>query len=200
MAIGKHRELGGREHFDTEDELEYNILKEKKTLRKMTSLKMMYGDKLTQQILTNELSKFEDVLISSSEDQNIQDVLAPIISSYFYLTSSAPYARIDFIHESFKEYLLAEYYIESLLFDRPYRLNVGIPSYETMLFLDQLLDFFIEDTKGEYSSSPLPFRQDINRFLKSLLSSSSHEQGQEKISQVKSDLVIMQRTLSMMSR
>lgn len=88
-------------------------------------------------------------------------MLAPILSSYFHLTSSAPYAKIDFIHESFKEYLLAEYYIKSLLLDKPYRLHVGIPSEETVLFLDGLLRFIDE------SRSPLNLP--VKVFLESFL-------------------------------
>ncbi len=184
--IGKHRKIGGNENFDSEYELEYNIQKEKKILRKIAPLKMMYGNKLTKQILTDELLKFDDVLITL-EDKIIQDILSLILSSYFYLTSSTPHSKIEFIHASFKEYLLAEYFIESLFLDKPYRLNVGIPSYETMLFLNGLLDLLVENEKNK-SSSPFPFQSEINRFLKSLLPS-PEESEEVKISQINSKLV-----------
>jgi hypothetical protein len=97
---------------------------------------------------------------------NLQDALEPIISSYFYLTSPEPRARIDFIHSSFKEYLLAEYYIESLLLDKPYRLNVGMPSSETMTFLNRLLEFLFNDDDSE---QPSAINHERNRFLKSFV-------------------------------
>jgi len=47
---------------------------------------------------------------------------------------------IDFLHSSFREYLLAEYYIESLLEDKPYNLDICLPTSETMLYFDGLLE------------------------------------------------------------
>jgi hypothetical protein len=44
------------------------------------------------------------------------------------------------IHESFKEYLLAEYYYESIKSGKMHRLNVGLPSMETMEFLKGLIE------------------------------------------------------------
>jgi hypothetical protein len=67
-------------------------------------------------------------------------LLKPILTSYFRLQlgGKRPSPIIDFIHKTFKEYLLAEYYIESLLNHKPYRLNIGTPSKETVDFLDWL--------------------------------------------------------------
>jgi hypothetical protein len=87
-------------------------------------------------------------------------------------------------HESFKEYLLAEYYIESLLTNepKPYRLNVGIPSDETMTFLDGLLKLIgIDDNKNKHSLIPY-----ADRFLKSL---SASQEKQIELTRAKSIII-----------
>ena len=48
--------------------------------------------------------------------------------------------KIEFIHTSFKDYLLAEYYIESILENKIYKLNIGTPSEESILFVSGLVD------------------------------------------------------------
>jgi len=52
---------------------------------------------------------------------------------------------IDFVHSSFKEYLLAEYYIESLLEKKTYRLNARIPSKDTIDFLNGIIALLQEE-------------------------------------------------------
>ncbi len=64
------------------------------------------------------------------------------------------------MHTDFKEYLLAESYLESIIKDKPYRLNVGVPSKETISFLDGLLQFI---AKGEDSY----FKRYADRLLES---------------------------------
>ena len=160
---GKHRELAEREY----DYTEYDIDKEKKTLRKIAPLKMIYEDNLTENIVRRDIAKFEDGLTYDDEatkNEDLSTILSPIISSYFYLQSSTSDPKIDFIHESFKEYLLAEYYIESLLINKlaPYRLSVGIPSFETIAFLNGLLELLTVDTTD---GAIIPYRE---RFLTSL--------------------------------
>jgi uncharacterized protein YjbI with pentapeptide repeats len=66
-------------------------------------------------------------------------------SSYFNIQSKPGGRVISFIHKSLKEYLLAEFYLESLLKNKIYKLNTGIPSEETIGFLDGLLELLIED-------------------------------------------------------
>jgi uncharacterized protein YjbI with pentapeptide repeats len=181
IIVGKHKELDVPEALKVE--LEYNIKNEKKMLRKIAALKMMYDDKLTQQILRNELPKFEDIMPSSLENRDLKNILDPIISSYFYLTSSQSYSKVDFIHSSFKEYLTAEYYIESLLLNKPYRLNVGLPSSETIMFLDGLLKLLFNDNTRQTSVEI----RERDRLLKSFMSS-ANDQG-IRIAKLRSGLI-----------
>jgi uncharacterized protein YjbI with pentapeptide repeats len=176
---GKHKESGIHDYNYTE----YDIDKEKKIFRKIAALKMIYGNSLTENILIRDLAKFEDQL--SAVNEEIRTVLAPIISSYFYSEGLSSDPKLDFIHESFKEYLLAEYYIESLLTNepKPYRLNVGIPSHETIMFLDGLLKLISTDDIKNNKYSLMPY---VDRFLKSL---SASQEEQIEITNAKSILI-----------
>ena len=82
----------------------------------------------------------------SFEEETLKDVLDPILTSYFYLQRiKATDMYVDFIHKTFREYFLAEYYLESILNNKEHYLNVGIPSPETISFLDGLLELLLED-------------------------------------------------------
>jgi hypothetical protein len=63
--------------------------------------------------------------------------------------------RIEFLHKSFVEYLLAEFYLESILDNNPHYLNLGnftqYPSEPTLLFLLDMLSI-IKERKGEIYS------------------------------------------------
>jgi uncharacterized protein YjbI with pentapeptide repeats len=109
---------------------------EKEILRIIAALKHIYGDNLRGDItsLNQEIIKF-DPAIDTSVTKNI-------ISSYFneIPVQGGRKKTIEFTYEMFKEYLLAEYYIQNVLNDRVYRLNTGMPSKETVEFLDGLLE------------------------------------------------------------
>ena len=79
------------------------------------------------------------------------DAVHTILTSYFKLNNRNNKHSIDFLHKSFQEYLLAEYYIESILQGKGYRLNVGKPSSVTIDFLSSLLDVIRENEKEENS-------------------------------------------------
>jgi uncharacterized protein YjbI with pentapeptide repeats len=107
-----------------------SYISEKKMLRQIAALKQLgRGDLNLEEI--KRLAKVDRVNAD----------LEPILTSYFYLRTGNQGGRvIEFVHETFKEYLLAEYYIESLLEDRTYRLSIGTPSWETIEFLYGLLE------------------------------------------------------------
>jgi hypothetical protein len=100
---------------------------------------MIYGNQLKEKTVRTWLTKFaegekqEDELLDFLRSQN-EELLKPILSR-LQPEEKRPYTTIDFIHRTFKEYLLAEYYIESLLKHKPYRLNIGTPTKETIDFL-----------------------------------------------------------------
>ena len=75
---------------------------------------------------------------------------------------------MDFIHKSFREYFLAEYYLESILNNKGHYLNVGLPSSETILFLDDLLELLL-DNKNEN------LKEYANILTKSLLSQTNQQ-------------------------
>jgi hypothetical protein len=147
IILGRHRQIS-KTGFDYE----------KWVLRKIAALKMLYEDTLTENDIDSALGKFledeenkrlREFLLESEKRRVV--ALRPILTSYFRLgpTRKASSPMVDFIHESFKEYLLAEYYLESILADRYYRLNVGIPSKETIEFIDGMLELIMKDHSSE---------------------------------------------------
>lgn len=118
---------------------------EKSILRKIAALAQIHDRKFTRSTVIEGLKNYGIVY----DEKMIKDVLEPILTSYFYLHStSAIDMLVDFIHKSFGEYLLAEYYIESIFEDKAYNLSVGIPSQETIEFLDGLLELLNEKESG----------------------------------------------------
>jgi uncharacterized protein YjbI with pentapeptide repeats len=110
-------------------------LEEKKILRKIAlfiSLQAQRGTKLTlkdvrENLLSVDLSAIQKILTSYfyAQDRNTND--EEII--------------IDFVHQTFKEYLLAEYYFECLLNEHKVEeMNIGIPSEATTEFLGGLIE------------------------------------------------------------
>lgn len=128
-------------------------------LRKIAALRQMHG-LLTKSMIIRGLENYG----ISYHERTLKDVLDPILTSYFYLQSTTALDMpMDFIHKSFGEYFLAEYYLESILNNKGYYLNVGIPSQETISFLDGLLELLSEN-KNEN------LKEYANILTKSLLS------------------------------
>ena len=114
---------------------------EKTFLRKIAAIKSMHLLKLDKKILIQELSKYQT---DSYDQKKIVERLRPILSSYFSVKRDFYQDElIEFLHRSFHEYLLAEYYIECILENNLFRLNVGTPSNATIVFLDGLLEILI---------------------------------------------------------
>ncbi|HXT84339.1 MAG TPA: hypothetical protein VN704_08425 [Verrucomicrobiae bacterium] len=68
-----------------------------------------------------------------------------ILTSHFKINNPDGKQSIDFLHKSFQEYLLDEYYIESILQGKGYRLNVGTPSSMTIDFSSSLMNAIREN-------------------------------------------------------
>jgi len=123
---------------------------EKNLLRKIAALKQAYesiGDILTVNKLIVGLGDYYGLdynTIASEERKNIFD---PAMISYFYLSGKTTRDKtVDFIHKSFKEHLLAEYYIESMLdYNNRHYLNVGMPSDQTINHLTGLLEIVLNE-------------------------------------------------------
>jgi hypothetical protein len=116
-------------------------------------LKYYNDEKLLLRILSaiyNIYHKIEDnkliekiKLFNINKDINEKDLekaLKLIMESYVYTTQQGKVRIYDFIHKSFQEYLLAEYYYDNIKNGNITMLNVGLPSRECIEFLHGLID------------------------------------------------------------
>lgn len=158
IVLGKHKVVAqqydfGKFHFN-----------EKQVLRRIAQLKEIYGNELTEKLTISSL-KVSRVDI----DQSIFDIFDKLISTYLYtIPGESSEVRFDFIHRSFVEYLLAEYYLECFLRNSPHKINLKLPNEVTIQFLDGLLDLINRSTNSsEYIEYLLKsFDIDISRVLK----------------------------------
>jgi hypothetical protein len=90
------------------------IVKEKWILRKIAALKTIF-----EQAYEEDLPKLLQTFIEGEQQEiiNLQNInLHTVLTSYFKLNEKSNNKHsVDFLHKSFQEYLLAEYYIESAL-------------------------------------------------------------------------------------
>jgi uncharacterized protein YjbI with pentapeptide repeats len=146
------------------------ILYEKRALRKIAALTLTEDTAtemksretksvgLSAGLVSKYLEGADDKTIEKIEDDQDGNKminktivsLSTILSTYFF-SVSADYTekKIEFLHKSFSEYLIAEYYIESILDERLHRLNIGLASSETVSFLDDLLKLIYLISKNE---------------------------------------------------
>jgi hypothetical protein len=133
----------GRYHYSK------SIANEKGILRKMAVLKSIF-----EEVYEEDLSKNLEHFIEK-EQQGLIDTrnikLHTVLISYFRLNQKSNNRHsIDFLHKSFQEYLLAENYIESILLNKGFRLNIGKPSELTIEFLPGLISMINDPDKKEY--------------------------------------------------
>lgn len=104
---------------------------EKHFLRLISILHEAYGGKLSQ----NTLEKYKKQLNVYSK---ISD-FTKILSTYFFVSGDEEF--LEFNHKTYKEFLMAEKYLEVLIKDTNYiwLLNAGIPSEVTSDFLSGLI-------------------------------------------------------------
>ena len=152
---GKHKDTAELYHWT-----QY-YPEEKSILRKIAALAQNHDRILTRSAVIEGLKNYGIIY----DEKMIKEILDPILTSYFYLRStSANDMSIDFIHKSFGEYLLAEYYIESIFEDKVHYLSVGIPSEETIEFLDGLLGLLNKKESGLHFSNLLNKKESGNHF------------------------------------
>ena len=84
-------------------------------------------------------------------DANLREEssLGPFITSYFRLHETIKGKIVEFIHQSFQDYFLAEYYYENIVNGKYWRLNVGVPSRETLNFLEGLASLSLDEKAKE---------------------------------------------------
>jgi nucleoside phosphorylase len=135
--IFMHSLIKGKHKKEVEEFKRYYPI-EKEVLR-CTAAMMNMLNELDEDQLKSKLKEMEIKNLSKVDD--LEKYLEPVLTSYFYRSPDEMVSRrIDFIHKSFKEYLLAEYYYESIKSGKMHRLNVGLPSMETMEFLKGLIE------------------------------------------------------------
>ncbi len=149
IILGKH---------DSEaDEYGYkkHALNEKRALRKIAELKNLYEGALTKRIILKALKNSDSYV-----NQEILNVFDRLIWTYMNTKQGNDYDEyVEFIHRSFKEYLLAEYYIECFVRSDAQRINLKLPSQVTIQFLDGLLQLLKPNTNN--------FQKYAERFAKS---------------------------------
>jgi uncharacterized protein YjbI with pentapeptide repeats/nucleoside phosphorylase len=146
-----HSIVRGKYRFKEEEEFKEIYPIEKELLRITAALKNLYGDDLTEELLNNSLKNF----FEKDYENRAKPLLDLFLTSYFYRSPQKIVSKkIEFIHKSFEEYLLAEYYYESIrdgIRDgKMYRLNAGEPSIETMEFLNGLIGILKDKEAKEF--------------------------------------------------
>jgi uncharacterized protein YjbI with pentapeptide repeats len=120
-----------------------HYIAEKNALRKIAELKHIYGEKLTVDRIRDSLNTTNNII-----KKKFLPAFQKLVASYFYITEQYDYdERIEFIHKSFVEYLLAEFYIGCFLIGEPYLVNVKLPPNETIQFLSGLLELINRNGK-----------------------------------------------------
>lgn len=137
IVLGKDRKVS--KDYDYEQ----HYLAEKMILRKIAELKYIYGDSLTVKDTIASVEKIDPIV-----GEHFSELFDRLISSYFYIRGTHSYEkRIDFIHRSFVEYLLAEFYLECCFTDEMSNVNMSTLSQETVSFLEGLLYLIKSDSK-----------------------------------------------------
>jgi hypothetical protein len=158
IVMGKHKSET-QTYYKLLEHYKYDEDIEKKVLRKIAALKQIYPNHLTKSLVSELIKRF------GFSSEIIEQMLEPILTSYFYIQNESENVSrdelLDFMHESLREYLVAEYYIESLYNDnKQHRLCIGIPSEETIKFLDGLIELLVSDNSS--------IKKPLSRFTKSL--------------------------------
>ena len=117
------------------------------------ALKQIYGEGLTWKKVEDNIKNFTDPNTANNDRNESRINLKLTSTSYFFYERTTTSGKlIEFGLRTFQEYLLAEYYIESLLQkdNKLYKLNVRLPSKATIDFLDGLTDSSSESKKRKH--------------------------------------------------
>jgi uncharacterized protein YjbI with pentapeptide repeats len=156
IVLGKPAEVANQYGYSQ------HYIAEKKVLRKIAELKHIYGENLTVDRIHESLKTTKDRV-----KKQFFPAFQKLVSSYFYITEQYDYdERIEFIHKSFVEYLLAEFYVGCFLIGEPYVANVKLPTRETIQFLSGLLELIKKNGRAVSKYQELlskSFRADMTR-------------------------------------
>lgn len=150
-------------HKSQSNDKDYSVLFliEKKILRKIAAEKHLLEEMLFEENIDKIIAT-----IYTGDSQEIKNKIKPIITSYFHLKDKDGKNNFDFIHRTFREYLLAEYYFENIVNGvKPYEINIKPPTKETLEFLEGIIEFLFHTDSDK-------FQDDKRDFLKTILNSS----------------------------
>jgi hypothetical protein len=125
------------------------FLEEKKILRRVAALwYLKYPDLVDSYLIKGLIALGMEELGSDTETERKEKLklIEPFITAYFYrLGKYRPEKKIDFMHKSFGEFLLAEFFIESFITNRKYYLEITIPNEETINYFEGLLNLLNDE-------------------------------------------------------
>jgi hypothetical protein len=152
ITRGKHKDIVNEEY----NWKQQHYSAEKQILRKIAAITQAHNyDNLTKDMIIQELENYQ----IHFDEETLQKGLEPILDCYLHEMNDADKnISVEFIDTSFRDYLVSEYYIESIFEGKPYYLSQGIPTKEVLEFLDGLLELFNTQEKDK----------DLEIFLKSL--------------------------------
>lgn len=131
ITFGKYRYQPNKTKIPYSKYQEHQLyFKEQKDLRTIAYYKKIYPQ-LTDDKLKN-WCKIKDL-----------DRLNPILETYFYLKRKDDSKSLEFMHQSFMEFLLAEHILEQYISGNFYFINIGKPSNVTIEFLIGLLNLIL---------------------------------------------------------
>lgn len=181
ILLGRFHELNGNE--------DYIYIVEKKLLRRISILMQIHNGQLDRKTLEVEKS----IIGLDSIKLDIE----PILSTYISFKDSKEI--LEFGHKTFKEYLIAEYYLENLLKDeQPILLNSEIPSKETIDFLQGLIELLKAKKPEirEYVYKPDDKYKNLQTLFGSFEYNASIELATEKIISNSKDIIFNKDLLS----
>jgi len=135
VILGKPREIAKKDY----EEWFKKSKDEKKALRLLAFLKLDRPS-LSKNKIENFLDPFEYALPTTSKS---------LLSTYFsFSKTNSSSEEIEFAHKSFQEYLLAEFYLESIFNEKFHRLIGHEPTSETYSHLLNMINLLASDDKG----------------------------------------------------
>lgn len=140
---------------------EKNIRLEKKVLQEIAAIRQRSTErinaakitKIIQQQRKQNRLEYEEVepphIDDVEKNEDVEKSIEYILKSYFLQTESES-ERIDFIHPSFKDYLLAEYIMEKIRQNKSYLLNFPIPNHDCIDFIYGWCQLFTDEQTTDY--------------------------------------------------
>ena len=116
-------------------------------------MKMLLGLKKYELFWSECEKEIKSYFGSNGDISMLEKTLSSILHTYIFSPFQTTARKVNFIHKTFMEYLVAEYYIESVLNGKDIYLNVGNPSNVTIEFLEGLIEILNSNDKDTKKNS-----------------------------------------------